>query len=399
MTKTMLNVALLGMNDKNQSTFTYFIRKHAGQFLQLTSPVEADVFIIDFDTEDGIMQWHEHCGHCQKPSITLSAVNPEKPCSIWVAKPVTSRNLEQAVSQLIKLARTPAAVPVQPAAMAAVAPAVAAKAVEPRLQVVADNPGLAEKARHKPGYARQFSDDSSPNLTLSREEIVECCGSQLDADPQTAGFRALVSYDETRTLLAPLQQAIELARDKATAVEIQGLRTPLVVMPGGERIMIDLGNHMIRHMCAMPMQAMPAVRPLLLSAMETERRYPAHHPHMHSAAAVVWQIALWTSRGRLPKSLNPTQKVRMACWPNFTRLLITPHAIQIASLWVGNDLSPVEIANTISVPQRYVFALTAAVQAGDGFVAVTADAARPVENSWKKPQEFFSTILRSLKIA
>ena len=401
MKKPLLNVALLGMNSKSQSTFTYFVRKHASQYLQLAEPQHADVCIVDFDTEGGIKQWYELCFSCQRPAILLSERDPQKDCAIWVKKPVSSQAMEKAVSQLLKLAGQPPAAAFAPASTAPPATVAAATAeapatARPQLQVVTED--SLPPARQKAGYQQNFSDSGSPNLSLSRKEIIECCGSQIDGDPASARFRELASFDERKTLLRPLKKAVQLAREKNAAVEVFGLPTPLVVMAGGERIFVDLANPRMRHICAMPMQAMPVIKPLPISLLECEKRYPLHHRHMHLAETVIWQIALWASRGRLPQSLAPDQPVQLDYWPNFTRLTVTPHALAIASLWVNHSLSAVEVAEKMQVPQRYVFALASAASS-TGLLQQSAQAQRSAEVNWKKPQAFFNTILRSLKIA
>jgi hypothetical protein len=62
-------------------------------------------------------------------------------------------------------------------------------------------------------------------------------------------------------------------------------------------------------------------------------------------------------------------------------------------------MSPLEVANTLQIPQRYVFALVSATQAIDAVAGGETVADKTVDLRWKKPQEFFNSILRSLKIA
>lgn len=397
MKKPLMKAALLGMNSKNRSTFTYFVRKHASQYLLLAEPHEADVCIVDFDTEGGIKQWYDLCFSCQRPAILLSEIDPQKDCAIWVKKPVSSQVMEKAVSQLLKLASQPPSTAVVAEPEAAPAPQHETPLVaRPQLQLVTDE--KSKTARKKAGYQQDFSDSGSPNLSLSRKEVIECCGSQIDGDPGNDRFRELASFDERKTLLRPLKKAVQLAREKSCAVELVGLPAQLVVMPGGENILLDMDNRHIRHICAMPMQAMPVIKPLSISLMECEKRYPLHHRHMQQSETVIWQIALWVSRGRLPQSLAPDQPVQLDYWPNFTRLTVTPHALAIASLWVNHSLSAVEVAEKMQVPQRYVFALASAA-CSTGLLKQTGQTPASSDVSWKKPQAFFSTILRSLKIA
>ena len=104
MKHTVLDVALLGMSEKGISTFSYFIKKQVNNQLKLSNNLdEAEVFITDFDTEAGISLWHQYCRVTNKPSILISVENPNKANSVWVKKPVVSRDLESAVTELLKL--------------------------------------------------------------------------------------------------------------------------------------------------------------------------------------------------------------------------------------------------------------------------------------------------------
>lgn len=410
MTKSLLNIALLGMNEKNASTFSYFIKKHAGNHFQLSTADNADAFLIDFDNDQGIRQWHQFCGGGRKASLIISTDNPAKPRSLWLNKPVTSQGLEVAIAKLVKLVKEPVASAYAHAGTPS--PNAHKESHAPRenhLHVVHDATREAVKAteteagekpvKGKAGYERTFSDESSPNLTLTKEEIAECCGSQGDADPAVADFRTKVSYDDDKTLLGALRKAIAIAKDKHCAVEIQNMHAQMVVMPGGEKTFFELGNHRVRHICAMPLLAMPVLKPLPLSAMECERLYPAHHKYMHSMEEVLWQIALWTSRGRVPKALDPNHPMRLAFWPNFTRLQITPHAVHITALWTRHSLSPVQVAQNLGISQRYVFALASAAHAIGAVEVTEKQEGRVVETGWKKSHGLFSSILRSLKLA
>lgn len=392
MKNTVLNIALLGMSEKGISTFAYFIRKQSGHHLKLDTADSADIYITDFDTESGISQWHEHCRAAGKPSILISVENPVKPNTVWVKKPVVSGQLQTAIAQLIKMAETPSL-----DAILHEEPQKVVARPAPRLQVV-EHEVQADNKERKNGYQRSFSDEHSPNLTLSRDEIVECCGAREDMRPEHTDFKKLVFFNEEKTLLASLKKAIQTAKEKHCVVYIKGLPVQFAVLPGAEKIVVELENRHLRHLCAMPMQVMPQLQSLHVTPLECEGLFPAHHQNMRSTEQVLWQMALWTARGRLPASINPAEKMQLEYWPNFTRLQITPHALHIAALWTRYSLSPLDIAGILQIPQRYVFALASAAHT-TGLLQQNAQGESLMKMDWKKPNKLFSTILRSLKIA
>lgn len=392
MKKTVLMIALLGISEKNASAFTYFIRKQAVLTLKLGPAENADVYITDFDTEAGISLWHEHCRVTGKPAIIMSSENPGKTNTVWVKKPVTASQLQMALADLLKLASSKAGseIPVKQKSAPQQNTVSHLHVVKPSVAV--------ENKKSKSGYQRVFSDEQSPNLTLSKDEIIECCGLRDDMHPAQQDFVKQAFFSAEKTLLATLKHAIKTAKEKRSVVYIQDLPVQFVVLPGAEKIVVELENRHLRHLCAMNMQVMPSLKILHVTPLECEGLFPAHHKNMHSAEQVLWQMALWTSRGRLPVGIDASAGLRLQYWPNFTRLQITPYAVHIAALLVRYSLSPLEVADTLKIPQRYVFSLIAAADA-IGDVVQDGQTVNPVKMSWKQPNSLFSTILRSLKMA
>lgn len=388
MKKKVYNVALLGMNEKGVSTFAYFIRKQADRYLKLTTPAMADVFITDFDTEAGISQWHEYCRTTRKPSIILSVENPKKANTVWVKKPVASNELLLAVAKLTELVSNPEQE--------------REKETKPVLQAVESaketNLIIQAKGKVSAGYQREFTDDFSPNLTLSKDEIAECCGIRENIAITAPEFEKQATFREEKTLLEVVKKAINLARDKQAVVYIEGMPFTFAILPHDGKVFVDLTNRHLRHLCAMPMQVAPNLKVVQLSATDYSKAFPMQIKFMPTIEQTLWQIALWTARGRLLKPLKPDAKLRLQHWPNFTRLQITPYALQIAALWVKNDMTTEEIAQSLNIPQRFVYAVASAAYT-IGMLDVKESTTAVFKVDWKPKTGLFNSILRSLKIA
>ena len=76
-----------------------------------------------------------------------------------------------------------------------------------------------------------------------------------------------------------------------------------------------------------------------------------------------WELALWASRGRLPRGTGLEHPIRLKSWPNLTRLAVPPEAMRIAGLWSRGELSLRETVASLGAPQRYVFAFYSACAA------------------------------------
>lgn len=387
MSQTLLSIAILGMGPRNTSTFEYFIKKHAVGAFYVATPSESDTCIVDFDAPAGKAQWQLH-SFDNKPCIILADENPYLEQTVWVKKPINAANMKAAIDELATLIKSPKK-------LAPANASVKHESKKPKAQKI-EQP-VEKAAKPAVGYQNNFSDAHSPSLNLSKKSIVECCGSRADGNLQDTSWRKEITYSPEKSLLYAIGKALQLAREKNQAVALEGLRTSVVVMPGGERIYVDLDSHLIRHICAMAMQQNPKVKPLNISLMECNKRYRETDRNMHNRNTVLWQVALWSSRGRLPKGITPNTPISLAFWPNFTRLTITPFAIAMASTWVQNTATAGDIAKQMDIPQRYVFAFVAAA---DAVGLLQKDAVEKSPSlTWQKPKGLLHSILRSLKAA
>jgi hypothetical protein len=84
------------------------------------------------------------------------------------------------------------------------------------------------------------------------------------------------------------------------------------------------------------------------------------------ADAVLWKVSIWASRGRLPLLFNDIDReFTLSYWPNLTRFMMTPHAIEIAALWSKKPTSLRKSLILLNIPQRYIFSFYSAAIALD----------------------------------
>jgi len=83
----------------------------------------------------------------------------------------------------------------------------------------------------------------------------------------------------------------------------------------------------------------------------------------HSMDAFLWKVACWASKGRYPIAIDITQPVYLKSWPNFTRLLITPHALRISALLIRGPRTLANVAEVLNIKPQYVFVFISAAYA------------------------------------
>jgi hypothetical protein len=80
----------------------------------------------------------------------------------------------------------------------------------------------------------------------------------------------------------------------------------------------------------------------------------------HSMDAFLWKSACWASKGRYPSTIDIKQPVYLKSWPNFTRLLVTPHALRIAALLIQGPRTLPNVAEVLNIKPQYVFVFISA---------------------------------------
>jgi hypothetical protein len=79
--------------------------------------------------------------------------------------------------------------------------------------------------------------------------------------------------------------------------------------------------------------------------------------------AFLWKVALFTSKGRLPRGVDLEQGFFLKRWPGMTRLMLPPHAMRIAAMLTQRPYSLFDVARQMNVRQQYVFAFVSAAHA------------------------------------
>jgi hypothetical protein len=120
----------------------------------------------------------------------------------------------------------------------------------------------------------------------------------------------------------------------------------------------------------------------------------------------LWKLACWTSKGRYIAALDLERPIYLKQWPNFTRLVITPHAMRVASLLVAEPRTIPDIVQVLKIKPQYVFIfISAAYTIGileqinnqDKAVKMEDSVSRPVKKKVQK-KSLLNRILNKLRI-
>jgi hypothetical protein len=331
-------VALLACSSRDMAVLGMLLQRHlAGEFA-IVAADRAQVAVIDGDSAGAakaLADWRS--SQPEAPTLVLS-LHPgaDSARRVYVRKPIDVTALLGCLKKMRLALTASAAMPGQPTAPLAGA--------EVRSPPTAPMQPLRLTAA-------QFEPDSHG-----------CCGVADDFPPrllQTADRlspdQAMQMYfDPDARLLGLLRMGARLARASNQAAGIRGLERPLVILPGKPMtVRSPLQDTMLR----------PLSASTLFSASVEIGPPPGidDRDFVYDFDVLLWKVALWTARGRLPRGTDPNAPVRLQGLPDFSRLTVTPYAEAICQLWLKDGKrSPAATAAHLQIAQRYVFALYSA---------------------------------------
>jgi hypothetical protein len=362
-----LRVSLLGMDERSKNLMHVFFKV---QFRKEFVPVDgelADITVFDLDGYRGRTQWDEfRQRHPDRPTIAISLQPADDLGCLFVRKPLKVKALKVACIRLLQGIDAKVSVPSGP-----VATLVSAVPIEPPA-VVDPRPVSHPRAIASPTRAEAVAlvepTEIDPDLNthgaagrLAANDPKNHVGSRSDIDPTNADAVASIQYDPDAFFQKVLKDAFELAKEKNGHVAVKTPYGMIVVLPGGRhaQVRLESGRHLRILSC------LPAKRNGVgILSLDGE---PAHVEGsdfpVFSTEALLWESALNSARGRIPKGTPLDVPVCLLVWPNMTRLALFPHALRIAALWANQPYSLLDTAKVLQIPQRYVFAFYSAANA------------------------------------
>lgn len=387
-TTSPLKLAAQGLDERTLNLFRLFLRgPGSNRAVIVDDHTEADAFLADLDSPQG-KAWY-------------AGRNPSRPCivlalgqqtldgdSFLVSKPARTDNLlsalEQVRSQLRIHASSSVIKPAEPA--------------PPPMKMVQAQ--TAEARTHRVA------------MLLDEQAFGSYMGRRDDVDPNDATQREALFYKPEEYLQGVIQKACAHALTNGAPIRVNTPWKSLCILSKDRKIWVDADEAQLRAACGIPFRMIANLdlagakqSSISFSEMDPEDvEGLARHARAVPLDALLWKIVLWTSKGRIPQGVELDHEVHLTRWPNFTRLLVTPHAMRIAALLQQKPCTLFEAAQILSVRQQYVFAFFSAAWAA-GLVELTPNTAiaptsRPEPAPERAPKtSLLKSILQRLKIS
>lgn len=292
----------------------------------------ADVVIFDADHERAHQQWiYLQHNYPHLPVIILALAYTDIAGTVFIQKPVGAEQLAKTLKKMSQKLLTS----------------------QPQKRSSVPHPAPASLIQTQ--------------LFDQQTEVTELpmCNYSSDLDPLHPQNSDKIYYEPEQYLQGMLQKAWRQSQSSFVGdILIEGLHTPMIVNDDDNQLWYgnEFQEALLHTMTLLPL-VRSHIRIRALTPEETEDLKQQHLLVEHPLEAMVWKIALWTARGRLPRGTTLTAPVILHHWPNLTRWILTPHALEIAALWSIRPCSLLETAEILKILHYHVFAFFSAAHA------------------------------------
>jgi len=362
-----VKIAALGMEQRTYSTLQLFFHEHCKDSYVLVEENSADISIIDMDGFQAHRMLEEHKKHYpNQPSILISLSHDKAYDAVYIRKPIMLEALSSALLKAKERLQHPVTK----------TPAVKVNTAEitPQLQMTVRNPKAAaplllNNVVHNPDKtigqvksgARHFNQYRYSENFLTEDADLEHIDTKLTEhfNPDNPIQIAKFQYQPEQTLQGYFQQAYFTALREQQNVLLKGVWRPITILYKSKQLRVEKNFRHLYALSGMLFNKSDVSITILNNNVDCE---PGLHETVLPAEPFLWKLAMRTSRGRVPADTNFTAPIKLIRWPNFTRTIITPHALRIAALWAKQPTSLMDTANYLAVPLQHVFMFyTAAV--------------------------------------
>ncbi len=375
-----IKVALYGMDTRASKMMTMYLSGPCKGIASVVGSSEAEIDIIDADDLNFKSLLQEIKSNApERPSIVIALQAVSVEGAIYVKKPIESESLIQALKQIkANLGKKKRVVPPP-------VPVSGSKEIDKpdvKAEVVAE--GQATDISLSKDLSAAKVDDVkilkqktvSPNekkktlkhrtaIDLSDEVFSSYIGHVEGIDFSDKEQVLQASFNSKHYFLSYIQSALRVAKEKNRIIQLNANWKPLVIFPETHEIWLDTKDVQLRAFSGILMKqwagsgsgvSLSAADPVKVGCNDKMESF-------YDADMLLWKVAIWTSKGRYPSAIDIHQPVYLKQWPNFTRLLITPNALQISAVLTSGPALMMDVVEQLKIKPEYMFVFISAAHA------------------------------------
>ncbi len=174
------------------------------------------------------------------------------------------------------------------------------------------------------------------------------------------------SYNPKQYYQGYVQSSVNIALNKGQILKLNSGWKPLIILPHSHEVWLDADDKQLRAFAGVVVNAERESESTVMSLSPVNPKqevFSSKLDKFHEVNAFLWKLACWTSKGRYPIALDLSSPIYLKQWPNFTRLVITPHAMRISALLVSGPRTIEAVIKTLKIQPQYVFIFISAAYA------------------------------------
>ncbi|MDP2902025.1 MAG: hypothetical protein Q8N96_02810 [Methylovulum sp.] len=397
--RSPLKVALHGMDERSYKMMAMYLQGPCRGAAVVVSEQNAECDIFDGDSVNGqkfLTEYLQKESH--RPIIVLSLNDQKLENVLPVKKPVKtddmlmvlakakellSANTKQTMSQTVPLASR-SATPTTDIAENIIQPLEDGQ----KLKIFINTDEQKKTSKHQAA------------MQLNEKGFSAFIGSVSGIDVNNPKQFDKAHYNPREYFQGYVDSAFKVSRAKGQVRQLNSGWSPLIIFPQSDEVWLDVDESQLRAFSGLVINntlgSKMSITPLSLEVSSMDRALE----RFYSMDAFLWKVACWASKGRYPITIDINQPVYLKQWPNFTRLLVTPHAMRIAALLIQSPRTLSNVAEVLNLKPQYVFVFISAA-CSLGLVGQTRRVAdvlvQPSEIKSNKNQGLLSRILSVLR--
>lgn len=357
--KQPLRVALYGMDGRSHKTMELYLRGPCRGAAIVVDQFEAELDIIDADhpTAREILQTRRQQTP-DRPILLLSLQPLQIEKTLYVKKPVESTKMLEALEK----ARTIVVAHQSRMLDRNTAPSRAQSFAQPGVNVARPVAEQAEPIAVKRVDAteREKVAKHQSSSELNEGGFLAFLGTVAEIDFNDPEQLLIASYNPKAYYLGSVQSALKVARAKSRVLQLNSSWKPLLLFPASNEVWVDADDKQLKAFAGLALNKSFGAAMSLSAVDGGSTKAEQALDKFQDTDAFLWKLAVLTSKGRFPVSFDIHRPVFLKRWPNFTRLVITPHALRIAALLIQGPRTMLNVAATLNIKPQFVFVFVSA---------------------------------------
>lgn len=337
--KKPLQVILHGMDERTQKIMLMYFQGACKGAAVIVEELDAEVDIIDTDTllgKEALKKWGTRIN--LRPLIVLSKGTLKRENRLYIEKPIRLAKILAVFNEARKI--------IEEKDLEKIVPK-----IQLETKVIAtDN----KKTIIKTEEVKSFSKYTTA-MQLNETHFSAFIGlmTEINFNDESQVLKAY--YSPKDYYQGYVAAAFKMSKSKDRIIQLNSNWKSLLIFPHSHEIWLDADDKQLRAMAALEMNKATGAKLTLTAANLELAMVKEKLEHFDDMDAFIWKLAIWTSKGRYPQMIDIKRPIYLQHWPNFTRTIITPHALRIAALLVIEPRTMLNVSEVLNIKPQYVF--------------------------------------------